>query len=52
MAVLSLVCLVSGVISAGVAAQRPQQQAVLEGVGGGLLIGGLCLLGAGLPLFR
>lgn len=52
MAVLSLVCLLSGVISAGVAAQRPRQQAVLESVGGGLLIGGLCLLGAGLPLFR
>jgi hypothetical protein len=52
MVVLSLICLVSGVVSAGVASQRPQRQAVFESVGGGLLIGGLCLLGAGLPLFR
>ena len=52
MVVLSLMCLVSGAVSAGVAAQRPHQQAVFESIGGGLLIGGLCLLGAGLPLFR
>lgn len=52
MVVLSLMCLVSGVVSAGVASQRPEQQIILESVGGCLLISGLCMLGAGLPLFR
>ena len=52
MFVLSLMCLVSGVALAAAAPHRPERKAAFERVGGGLIVGGLCLLGAGLPLFR
>ena len=52
MFVLSLMCLVSGATLAGTAPHRPMRQAAFESAGGCLIVGGLCLLGAGLPLFR
>lgn len=50
--ILSLICLVSGCTLAGIAPKRPRQQALLESVGGCLIVLGLCLVGADLPLFR
>lgn len=52
MFVLSLLCLASGVTLAHVAPRRPMRQAAFESMGGSLIVGGLCLLGVGLPLFR
>lgn len=52
MVILSLICLVAGVMVAGRAPKRPAHQAALESLGGSLIVGGLCLLGVGLPLFR
>lgn len=50
--ILSLICLISGCTLAGIAPKRPHQQALLESVGGGLIVLGLCLIGASLSLFR
>ena len=52
MFVLSLMCLVSGATLASTAPRQPRRQAAFESMGGCLIVGGLCLLGAGLPLFR
>ena len=52
MFVLSLMCLVSGVTLAATASHRPVRRATFESMAGCLIVGGLCLLGAGLPLFR
>ncbi|TXN28826.1 hypothetical protein FV232_27255 [Methylobacterium sp. WL30] len=52
MFVLSLMCLVSGATLAGIAPHRPVRRAAFESMGGCLVVGGLCLLGTGLPLFR
>lgn len=51
MFVLSLICLVSGVTLAGAAPDRPVPQAACESMAGSLIVGGLCLLGFGLPAF-
>lgn len=50
--ILSLLCIASGVMLAGTAPNRPVQQAVLEGAGGSLIVLGLAIIGAALPLFR
>jgi hypothetical protein len=50
--ILSLICLISGCTLAGIAPKRPHQRALLESVGGCLIVLGLCLIGASLPLFR
>ncbi|MCJ2087564.1 hypothetical protein MKK88_16470 [Methylobacterium sp. E-005] len=52
MTLLSVICLFSGATLAGMAPRRAMQQATLEGAGGGLIVLGLVILGAGLPLFR
>ena len=52
MTCLSVICLVSGTVLAGMAPQRSVQQATLEGAGGGLIVLGLVIIGVGLPLFR
>ena len=52
MFVLSLICLVSGATLAVTASHWPVRRAAFESMGGCLIVGGLCLLGAGLPLFR
>jgi hypothetical protein len=52
MFVLSLMCLVSGATLAGTAPDQPVRQAVFEGLGGSLIVAGLCLIGMGLPLFH
>ena len=50
--VMSLACLVSGATIAGVAPHRPTQRIAFESMGGSLIVGGLCLLGGGRPLFH
>jgi len=52
MTILSLFCLLSGAVLAGLAPRRSVQQAALESAGGGLIVLGLVIIGAGLPLFR
>jgi hypothetical protein len=52
MTILSLSCLLSGATLAGLAPRRAVQQAALESAGGGLIVLGLVIIGAGLPLFR
>ncbi len=52
MTILSLFCLLSGAVLAGLAPRRSVQQATLESAGGGLIVLGLVIIGAGLPLFR
>ena len=52
MVILSLICLISGVVLAGLAPNRPVQQAALESTGGSLIVFGLIIVGAELPLFR
>lgn len=52
MTLLSAFCLFSGTVLAGIAPQRSVQQARLESAGGGLIVLGLVIIGAGLPLFR
>ncbi len=52
MTLLSVICLFSGAALAGLAPQRSVQQAALEGAGGGLIVLGLVIIGAGLPVFR
>jgi hypothetical protein len=52
MTILSLFCLLSGAVLAGLAPRRSVQQAALESAGGGLFVLGLVIIGAGLPLFR
>lgn len=48
----SVSCLVAGAVLAALAPRRPVAQATMEGLGGSLIVGGLCLLGSGLPLFQ
>ncbi|MGH1570315.1 hypothetical protein ACRAWG_06165 [Methylobacterium sp. P31] len=50
--ILSLICLIAGVVLAAVAAKRPVQKAALESAGGGLIALGLVIIGAGLSSFR
>ena len=52
MIVFSLICLVFGAMLAGIAPKSPVHQAVLESAGGSLIVLGLIIIGAGLPLFR
>ncbi|MDP4006243.1 hypothetical protein [Methylobacterium sp. NEAU K] len=52
MTFLSLICLLSGAVLAGIAPKRSVQQAALESAGGSLIVLGLVIIGAGLPLFR
>lgn len=52
MVVLSLICLVSGAGAAAASLAVPDRRIALERAGGGLFTIGLCLIGAGLPLFR
>ncbi len=49
---LSVLCLVLGTSLAYAADRVPDRQAALEGVGGSLIVGGLFLIGSGLPLLR
>jgi hypothetical protein len=48
----SCICLLLGARLAALAPRRCIAKATMEEVGGGLILAGLCLLGAGLPLFR
>jgi hypothetical protein len=52
MPVLSLICLVSGAALAGLAPKDAVRQATLESAGGGLIVLGLVIIGAGLPLLH
>lgn len=52
MVVASLACLLAGTVLAGTAHQFEERVALAESVAGGLLIVGLVLIGAGLPVFR
>jgi hypothetical protein len=52
MTILSVICLVAGTGLAGMAPGRSVRQASLESAGGGLIVLGLVIIGAGLPLFR
>ncbi|MGH1575513.1 hypothetical protein ACRAWG_38955 (plasmid) [Methylobacterium sp. P31] len=52
MVILSLICLIAGVTLAGIAPKRPIQQAMLESAGGSLIVLGLVIVGAALPIFR
>lgn len=52
MFILSLICLIAGATLAAVAPKRPVQQATLESAGGGLIVLGLVVIGAFVPLFR
>lgn len=52
MTVLSVICVVAGTVLAGMAPRRAVRQASLENAGGGLIVLGLVIIGAGLPLFR
>ena len=52
MILLSLICLVLGATLAGIAPKRSVQQVALENAGGSLIVLGLVIIGAGLPLFR
>lgn len=52
MVILSVLCLVSGAVLAGSAPRRSVQRAALESTGGSLIVLGLVIIGAGLPLFR
>jgi hypothetical protein len=49
---LSLFALCGGMVLAAEAMHRPRARGVLEGLAGGLIVGGFVLLGTGLPLFR
>jgi hypothetical protein len=51
MTILSVLCLVTGATLAGIAPKRSVQQATLESAGGSLIVLGLVIIGAGLPLF-
>ena len=51
MTILSVICLVTGATLAGIAPKRSVQQATLESAGGSLIVLGLVIIGAGLPLF-
>jgi len=51
MTILSVICLVTGATLAGIAPKRSVQQAALESAGGSLIVLGLVIIGAGLPLF-
>ena len=46
------ICLVAGATLAGIAPKRTLQQAALESAGGSLIVLGLVIIGAGLPLFH
>ena len=48
--VVSSICVVSGACFACVAFKRPRYQAAFERLGGGLMVTGLGLLGAGLGI--
>jgi hypothetical protein len=50
--ILSPICLIAGVTLAAVAPKQPVQQVALESAGGGLIVLGLVVIGACLPLFR
>lgn len=52
MLALSLTCLLTGLVLAGITRSYPHHRAVLEWAGGTLLIVGLSVLGFGLRLFR
>lgn len=47
---LSAICVISGGLLACAALRRPQHRPVFERLGGGLIVVGLALLGAGLAL--
>ncbi|WP_191970298.1 hypothetical protein [Methylobacterium planeticum] len=51
-ALISLACLVLGVLLSGLAPRAAHRMAAFETCGGLLLVAGFAALGAGLPLFR
>lgn len=52
MAFVSLVTLCAALVLAAEAGRRPAASTVLERLAGSLFVGGLGLLGLGLPLYR
>jgi len=52
MVILSLPCLILGVVLAWFAPKRPERQAAVETAAGCFLILGLVAIGSCLPLFR
>jgi hypothetical protein len=49
---ISLICLITGTISAGASLVCERFKVILEAASGALFLAGLCTLGAELPLFR